>query len=214
MVLFKTITCSLTPSTGWGAAKQISFWSRSGEFWQRVAKKMELIWGAEHSFRSAKKAQANVQSPPLSRLVFFQNLWKVHIPWIRVGFSPWWCRVSSINCISWCCRVFSTLLKWLVLVRLPLDESWQRCFERFWQLGRFGGIHLWNSNWKSCFGKGNSCDVRQFWGMLHWRNMFARWSGTCLFSSYVDLASISELGSNCPFAFNCAKKWYFNFLLW
>lgn len=74
--------------------------------------------------------------------------------------------------------------------------------------------HLWNSIWKSCFGKGNSCDVRQCWGMLHWRNMFARWSGTCLFSSYVDLTSISELGSNCPFAFNCAKKWYFNFLLW
>ena len=46
---FKTITCSLTPSTGWGAAKQISFWSRSGEFWQRVAKKMELTL-----FRSAK----------------------------------------------------------------------------------------------------------------------------------------------------------------
>lgn len=61
-------------------------------------------------------------------------------------------------------------------------------------------------NWKSCFGKGNSCDVRQFWGMLHWRYMFARWTGTCLFSSYVDLPSISELGSNCPFAFNCAKS--------
>lgn len=160
-------------------------------------KKMELIWGAEHSFRSAKNSSQYPVVTTTIKASFFSKSLK----------SPY-----SMN-TRW---VFSMVVQGFFH---QLQASTGRVMaEVLWKVLTVGSF-WWSTPLKfklkiHALARATNCDVGQFWGMLHWRNMFARWSCTCLFSSYVDLTSISELGSNCPFAFNCAKKWDFNFLLW